>query len=310
MGKPARPGEYYCGSFTKGVIAINGQFFTTNNPPLSYTLSGTTATISDAGGFLGTADLTGDLTIVSTESASPGVNYCGGKQKTRLRWNGGGIETESVQSFNPPISYAVSPSTYALYRWDFTYQGFFSNGTPLYPVRSGVIYSTFAPNLLNLNCANTGALVASVFANRSTNPNDDKTICGGDYGRSTATFSGLASFNHWATLSTGANGIYHTFSTPVGTLIAEIPGGTGYTVTVTDSTGQIFEQEFAEEPTNFVVDCFDYDIVKEASYACESECPGGTEFECRCETENTLTCYAFNADRSRFEPILETFLVD
>jgi hypothetical protein len=99
MGKVAKPNTPYCGEFTQGAISAGGAIFVTQNPPISYTLDGATATISDATGVIGTADLTGNLVEESkTKITSSSGCGCDGFPK---------VEINGFVSNNPPICWAT-----------------------------------------------------------------------------------------------------------------------------------------------------------------------------------------------------------
>jgi len=107
MGKIASPGIPYCDGEPTASLSVNGDIVTTQNPPISYTLSGTIATVSDALGVIGTFDLSGALIEVSRQTASPNTPYCGDNVKSVLRWN-----TGLVESNDPPIQYVIgNPDT-------------------------------------------------------------------------------------------------------------------------------------------------------------------------------------------------------
>lgn len=297
MGKPANPGVPYCTGGTQGILSVNGQFVKTTNPPISYSANSSTLTVSDAAGILETIDLSDDLVLTSSNDAAPGTPYCGGSAKSVLTWNGGSVETRS-----PPIEYSLncSPPT------DVFVANFLFNDDS-----GNNCNSIFPPTIFNPQLwAESGI---SNTLGQQVIP-DDYYISFYRVGSSRIAVAGdiinISRFH--------CQGNYFMQWTLNGSNVSLTGGGQLYksqvetcNLVVSDSTGVIFEEQYDPEspPENFAVECFAAPV-PEVSYACESECPGGTEFECRCETENTLTCYAFNADRSRFEPILETFLVD
>lgn len=277
MGKVAEPNTPYCGGFTQGTLGG----FTSQNPPLSYTLNGAIATVSDATGALGTVDLTGQLAPNEAIAAVPGTGYCGGKPRAILRWSNGSVETE-----NPPISYTITGL--AVYRITHSAYG----GTQ---IREREVVSASGSFSVSPNGCSTSdplLLQACQSCQSTFNLGINYIVTDGGIGRNLAGEAQILNCNN---------------DLGVFTSIEKIQDLSGqYQVTVSDSTGQIFSRTYSTEPTNFRVTCYDYDI-GEISYVCEGECPSGTEFQCRCEASNTLMCYGWDPNNENvFKPLYTT----
>lgn len=304
MGKIAQPNTPYCGGFTQGAISVGGRIFTTQNPPISYTLSGKTATISDATGVIGTADLTGKFAEQSNGPASPEVDYCAGKPFARLEWKAG-LSDWAINSENPPIRYSLTPATPGTPdQWDYIFVGTGSlDGCKTFysvifrqPVDTNPIVEEAAPPTAPTSTCDPSGTVYKAQAKVSF-PGGGQNLYIYSAGQTvpTNTFYPAGSILNWH------------FSLPNLYSKTFVPGtsGNNWILTVTDATGQIFSREFEVEPTNFVVRCYDYDIT-EVKYVCEGACPSA-EFECRCEVSNTLMCYGWDPENENvFKPLFTT----
>lgn len=290
MGKVAEPNKPYCGGFTQGTLGG----FTSQNPPLSYTLDGAIATVSDATGVLGTVDLTGQLEANETIAASTGVEYCGGKPKAVLQWS-----NAQVSTVNTPISYTKSFTGEK-----FTPTGQIINGESVcQPANAGPYTLTAPPGYAIIGANESGTdwrFISSNPATRKTTIEMPETIAsaiaGSPDGYITSITRNFDSFYGDNSGQVCIAGIFQELEAV----------NESWNVTVNDATGQIFSAEYSTEPTNFRVTCFDYDI-GEVTYACEGECPSGTEFQCRCEASNTLMCYGWDPENENvFKPLYTT----
>lgn len=337
MGKIAQPNTPYCGDFTQGAISAGGQIFTTQNPPISYTLDGATATISDTTGVIGEVDLSGELTEENNGPASQGVEYCEGIPKARLEWSSGLVESQ-----NTPISYTVTPPGQ-----EGVFVDWGDGDTILLSGRTWTVdeqptqllvyedYKNFR-GWITVNIALPGADLRNCSA---TFPYSSANVSIGSSGYDGSTISGFTTYvlayvdgcevwrngNAWTNAGTPAdNHQVRGGSIEPGVPIYTVTTNTGataskqietpplvqyidarYLVSVSDSTGEIFSRGFEEEPVNFVVRCYDYDIT-EVKYVCEGACPSA-EFECRCEASNTLMCYGWDPnDPDIFKPLFTT----
>lgn len=320
MGTTASPSTPYCSGFQLAALSVGGQIFITQNPPISYAISGTTITVSDAGGVIGTADLSGNLVLESTQSASPSTNYCGGKPKAVLKWDKGTIETK-----NTPISYTLSSSvscnaTLGTLLGSISYLGTNSAYTyPSFNFVAGQAYTIIVSGDYSFGPPNI-----RVDGNYATNNNYATRFVSGSATQNTAGLNlGDPSIPY-----NPAHVYQKCFISPIsgaigfrcgdsfwldnsGSISVQFYEGTAiteYTLTVSDSTGIIASYEYNQEPADFVVSCYDYDL-KEVSYVCEGNCPGGTEFQCKCVAENKLSCFGYDpADPNWFRPLFVTQL--
>ncbi len=112
MGKLATPNTDYCSTFPQGSISIEGKIFSTENPPISYSVSGNVATITDATGAIGSVILASEPVPQSTFPAEPNTPYCTGKPRAKLQWSSGSQTTD-----NPPISYSLATSSFDVVYW-------------------------------------------------------------------------------------------------------------------------------------------------------------------------------------------------
>lgn len=282
MGKIAQPNTPYCGGFTQGAISAGGQIFTTQNPPISYTLSGKTATISDATGVIGSVDLSDNLTAETTTSASEGVDYCAGKIKAVLRWSNG-----SVSTLAPPIRYTKTFTGLALYRLIHSAYG----GTQIREREVVSASGSFAVSRNGCLTSDPAILAACQYCQNTFGLGINYITTDGGIGRNLAGEAQILNCNN-------DSGVF--------TSIVKLQDlSSRYQVTVTDSTGQIFSRQYNTEPTDFQVTCYDYDIT-EVKYVCEGACPSA-EFECRCEESNTLMCYDWDPNNPDiFKPLFTT----
>jgi len=299
MGKIASPGVLYCDGEGTASLSVNGDIVSTQNPPISYTLSGTIATVSDALGVVGTFDLSGALVEVSRHAASPNTPYCGGNAKSALKWN-----TGFVESNNPPISYQIN-----LVKGLFQ-NSIFVRANTLTPVSLSVDPGTFIIEASGLWYDLPPDPYACDAAWYSTNGTFDDRVAvpegagppnglrvDGSY-----IFGGMTyqpSHVYEKVYSTGTGNISLVIADG-GTVSVNTGGHTvsaysfDHELIISDSTGEIFRRTYRNEPTGFQAICYDYDI-SEVSYACTG-CPSGTLFECTCPATNTKYCYGFDPD--------------
>jgi hypothetical protein len=102
MGNIATPNTPHCLGFQQASLSVGNKTFSTQNPPISYSIDGSTVTVFDALGVLGiTSYSSDDFVEISSSPASPNTNYCS-SAKAILTWSSGTIET-----LNTPISYQL-----------------------------------------------------------------------------------------------------------------------------------------------------------------------------------------------------------
>lgn len=301
MGKTAEPNTPYCSGFTQG--AIGG--ITTQNPPISYTRNGGVVTVSDATGVIGEIQLSeSDFVEVSRSSAIPGTQYCGSTLSARLEWKVG-LSDWAKNSENPPISYTTS----------FLGGGFaptgeiITSGTIEYAASSGPINHSAPAGYAIVGGDDSGSYW-TFFSNPNTPPGWQTQVPGA---------IGIQAYIEQK-ISESASGyitnIVVRYDSGYGDNLGTIfinwtyrklePTNDAYNVTINDASGQIFSREYNVAPTNFIVRCYDYDLSR-LTYACEGECPSGTEFQCKCEASNTLTCYGWDPENENiFKPLFTT----
>jgi hypothetical protein len=347
MGNPALQGVNYCSEFTSGSLSVSGQMFATENPPISYSVSGNIVTVSDSLGVLGTVELT-ELEEVETHPASPGTPYCGGKPKAILGWDSGEIGTE-----NTPISYSIEPGFIKVdwgggdidyltgTTWNFetvTYRVFsyvnscrgtcqtyhsvayplgesyswsaggevtpicgsvrslptVSDGVNTFNLRPARPVTSPTPEACPIDAAETRELPRVKFPGAGSNSNGVMTPI------EIETFLEITVITDTLDQSTRDRPVGSSY--PVVTLV-------GFVLSVSDSTGEIFNAEYTVEPIDFTVTCFDYKV--DASYACSAQCPSGAVFQCVCPATNSRYCYGFDPDNpDLFHPLFVTVLED
>jgi hypothetical protein len=120
MGNIATPNTPYCLGFQQASLSVGNKTFSTQNPPISYSIDGSTVTVFDALGAIGiTSYSSNDFVEISSSPASPNTNYCS-SAKAVLSWSGGTVET-----LNAPISYQLRSN---IVEWgnDGIVQGFYN----------------------------------------------------------------------------------------------------------------------------------------------------------------------------------------
>ena len=243
------------------------------NPPVSFSVSGETVTISDGTGAIATVPLDEVLGEGVSQEAAPDTDYCDGKAKAVLTWDGGG----RIETLNPPISYNITEQIKAGSEISFsspiTYsaKSFFTHTAPEEKVIVGI--------------DDTGTSFA-FGANPSIFPLLTKFV-GGDVPRDLGlteivvnAYGGIAAvYDEWIaqylapleSITFFFDGEFiGTYSDNRGSISLNYEYRnklTVYTLVISDATGEIASYESDTEPTGFGVTCYDYAI----AYQCRNK---------------------------------------
>lgn len=222
------------------------------NPPISFSVSGETVTISDGTGAIATVPLDEVLGEGVSQEAAPDTDYCDGKAKAVLTWDGGG----RVETLNPPISYLITeerPSYFVCGSCDNTpnYLTSTQTGPNLWRLEITTNFGQYR-RIENI-ISSSGSFTYSVSPSACSIADEFLQGMGGNQ-------DNLVSCDTCSRFGLDLYVIY-TDGAPAKTL------ATREGITVFDSTGEIAFYSYDTEPTGFGVTCYDYAI----AYQCRNK---------------------------------------
>ena len=224
------------------------------NPPVSFSVSGETVTISDSIGAIATVPLDEVLGEGVSQEAAPDTDYCDGKAKAVLTWDGGG----RIETLNTPISYSITETI-------FPDCSVTQSGKPPFGV-----WVTACTSITVVRPIGSGSSCITTWiippGTRFKFESFSGFICGVNVTEAIY-IDGPFLFPERSLELIGTGGYEGSLrnGTVSGSWTTETYSR--YDLTVFDATGEIASYEYGTEPTGFGVTCYDYAI----AYQCRNK---------------------------------------